>query len=494
MRNLLDLAVASWMLAWTTVALRVVPPARLIARPSGRPGRTRAVRHDSAELARLLRIADLAARFVVPVSCLPKSLALARFLERRGIAATVRIGVRTAAGRLEAHAWVVVDGRVVNDDAAGVARYQVLRESSLEAAGATVPVTSQAVVDALDRHGVAPLVADRIRKLLPSARPAWADGVMDIARANAAADLIREKELRAAIAALDAAGVQPIIFKGAHLAHRDYARPDLRPRVDSDILIRDGEPARKAAHDTLVALGYETRAQVGGTWLMTQRLYVKRDRGHARHAVDLHWRVANPQAFASSLTHAEIWREAEPVPALGLAARGPAGPHALLIACMHRVAHHANDQCVIWLKDIDLIARRLSATEWAQFASLAWERRVRAVCLESLMRAAETFDTPRPQDIVGNASHRAGHEPSAGYLNPPRSRVGAVWTDIRALPSWSARLALLREYVLPPAKYMREIYAPGSASPIVWLYAKRAVTAVFRSSPDPAGSTASGSG
>jgi hypothetical protein len=37
-------------------------------------------------------------------------------LRRRGIAGDLRIGVRKEAGRFEAHAWVELGGRVLNDN------------------------------------------------------------------------------------------------------------------------------------------------------------------------------------------------------------------------------------------------------------------------------------------------------------------------------------------------------------------------------------------
>jgi len=33
---------------------------------------------------------------------------------------------------------------------------------------------------------------------------------------------------------------------------------------------------------------------------------------------------------------------------------------------------------------------------------------------------------------------------------------------------------LATQHVLPPAAYMREIYAPSSTAPLPWLYARRA--------------------
>jgi hypothetical protein len=63
--------------------------------------------------ARMVRIA--ATRGLWKASCLPRSLVLAYLLRRRRIDARVRIGVRRQNGNLEAHAWVEVDGGVVND-------------------------------------------------------------------------------------------------------------------------------------------------------------------------------------------------------------------------------------------------------------------------------------------------------------------------------------------------------------------------------------------
>ena len=58
---------------------------------------------------------DRAARYVPGATCLAKSIGLVWMLRGRGIAADVRIGVRTA-GRFESHAWVALDGVALTDD------------------------------------------------------------------------------------------------------------------------------------------------------------------------------------------------------------------------------------------------------------------------------------------------------------------------------------------------------------------------------------------
>ena len=89
------------------VALRAFGVERAL-RIASRPirGSVRAVIGD------VVTAVDRAGRYVPGGTCLPKSLALAWMLRGRGLAATVRIGVRTAGG-FEAHAWVECNGVAV---------------------------------------------------------------------------------------------------------------------------------------------------------------------------------------------------------------------------------------------------------------------------------------------------------------------------------------------------------------------------------------------
>jgi hypothetical protein len=342
-------------------------------------------------------------------------------------------------------------------------------------------VDTDAFCAAADRHGVLPLIAERWRTDADGPPEALAARVRELARGHAAFDMAREVELRASLSALEAAGVRPVLFKGAHLAYSDYPRPDLRPRLDTDVLIPADASARKAAHDALTALGYDAPPPVGGDLVMAQRAYVKRQDGRARHTIDVHWRVANPQLFARVLGHEELVRNAVALPRLGPAARGPSGAHALMLACVHRVAHHGGSDCLIWLYDIDRIARRLAIDDWSRFLALATERQVSEVCLVSLDRASARFFTPVP-DLVraAMAPQAAGvREPTARYLAPPGHGVRAALSDVRAMSSWRDRARVAAEHLLPPAEYMRATYAPDSRAPLAWLYVKRVMTALI---------------
>lgn len=69
---------------------------------------------DGQTIARMISIA--ATHSVYKANCLKKSLMLWWLLRRRGISADLRIGVQKENGRLNAHAWVEINGMVLIDD------------------------------------------------------------------------------------------------------------------------------------------------------------------------------------------------------------------------------------------------------------------------------------------------------------------------------------------------------------------------------------------
>ena len=77
-------------------------------------------RGDAAEK---WRIADAAARMteaasrygIVRGKCLSKSIVICRLLHAQGLQATVQVGGRKEGRLFEAHAWVEIEGRTIND-------------------------------------------------------------------------------------------------------------------------------------------------------------------------------------------------------------------------------------------------------------------------------------------------------------------------------------------------------------------------------------------
>jgi len=321
---------------------------------------------------------------------------------------------------------------------------------------------------------VLPLVAERIgsRWDVPAG---LRTGLSTEARRYAAFDVARETELRRLLTAFEAQGVQAVLFKGAHLAYSHYARPDLRPRADTDFFIAHAD--RRRVFDVLGALGYQGTGHVTGTLVMYQAAYVKRRDGAPWHVVDVHWKIANPQIFADLLSYDELAAAAVPLPALGPGALGLSDLHALVVACVHRVAHHHDADTLIWLYDIHLLASRMTPASWETFVDLVETRGVARICRHSLERAAAEFGTRLPASVAAEPQVRQPiKEMMTGtYLNRGRPHFEEVVGDLRALRRWRDRLQLVAQHAFPSAEYMRGHYAPSSHAPLAILYARRAI-------------------
>lgn len=350
--------------------------------------------------------------------------------------------------------------------------------------GSADPVTegwgTSAFYDAARDEGVLPVVLDCV------ARRGW-PGVGDQLRASlererdaaVALAALSSIDLIQALAALSAAGVHPLVIKGAALAHTHYARPSLRPRIDTDLLIRARDI--DAAHAVFRSLGAEYIPHVTGSFVMSQFHYASTDRAGCRHVYDVHWRIANPQVFAAVLSYEEMAAQAVGIPALGAGARAPGTVHALLLACIHRAAHHGGTGPLIWLLDLHRLAGSLDDGQSQSLIAEATSRGVAAVT-EAALRDAHAIcggiATRRLAAALAGDTD-GGAEPSARFLMS-RSRLSEALDELRALPGVRARLRLAREWMFPTAEYMRATYAPTSRLPLPLLYFTRAVAGAFR--------------
>ncbi len=314
------------------------------------------------------------------------------------------------------------------------------------------------------RHRVHLLVADR-------------GAVAELAterRAAVALEALREAELRRVLTTLTGAGVRGVLFKGAAIARTHYRSPELRVRSDTDVLV-PAERTEDAAR-ALESLGYRRVVETDGALIVSQFHCQFVDRAQVTHALDVHWRISNAIAFADLLSYDEIVRDAAALPGLGPHGFGPCDSHSLLLACLHRIAHHPDSADLLWLYDLHLLVERLTEEEQRRFAQLAGERRVRAVCAYSLEDAFRAFGgragdlaarIAPPMDIV---------EPTSAFLAPRRRPVDMLTADLRALDRWPQRLQLLREHVFPGREYMFARYGTRRSSSLPWLYVRRIVS------------------
>ena len=128
-RLLFMLACAVRLAAWhVRLGLRPRTGTRLVHLAS-LPEGTRDGRGEALRIARMVNA--VAARMPLRITCLTRSVVLVEELRRRGMAADLRIGARVGArGALDAHAWVELDGRPVNDRADIAREYPPLQPAA----------------------------------------------------------------------------------------------------------------------------------------------------------------------------------------------------------------------------------------------------------------------------------------------------------------------------------------------------------------------------
>ena len=317
------------------------------------------------------------------------------------------------------------------------------------------PEDPRAHLEALQEHAVAPLAYAR----LPHS------SLREIALRAAAAEALRLEDLRALLGAFARHDLRVLIIKGTALAYDVYDAPELRPRADTDLLIdrADVDLARAA----FAELGYDARVLSGDPHANRQQAFARTDNFGVEHVYDLHWDIANTPVVRDALRFDELLARSMTLPRIGQAARAPSHVDALLLACIHRVAHHHDSDRLIWLYDIHLLRAAMSATEHEELWRRAAERRVVAICDRSIELAEEWFGG----GWHGRAPSIPPDEPSAAFLDRTRRRGAVLAADLEAL-GWRARMERLRDLALPPRAFMRAAFprAPRAALPLLYLY------------------------
>lgn len=322
---------------------------------------------------------------------------------------------------------------------------------------------------ALVQHGVAPL--------------AYASGPVPALRNEAmraaATEPLRLRDLGDVIEALAGRSVTALILKGSALAYDVYAEPEHRPRGDTDLLIARDD--LETAREVLASLGYEERPTSGDEHGVRQAAFTRADAFGIEHVYDVHWSIANSAVFAEALSFEELLPIARPLPRIAPHALGLPHAHALLHACIHRIAHHQDSQRLIWLVDIALLRERMTAAEHAAFWRLAAERRMVAVCRRSVEAAdAWTLRTPHhTAEELLTRDELTRHEASRMFLKEEMTYGDVLRADLTAL-SWRDRATRLRQLAFPPAAFVQQMFGVRHPLALPFLYAWRGARGVLR--------------
>jgi hypothetical protein len=331
--------------------------------------------------------------------------------------------------------------------------------------------------EAARHHGLEALLWRRLADV--PAASGVRDALMPAVRLAVTRELFVQRDLQRVTEALAGGGVAALIIKGSALAYTVYDEPWLRPRVDTDVIVRPGDVT--AATRVLERCGYRRSDATNTGALVSHQVAFERIDSHdVRHVIDLHWKIANPQIVADALPFDDLWHSAAPAPALGPAARVPHPVGAIAISCVHRLAHHQGNHRLIWLYDLKLLAASLSAGDWATLRELACTKRIASLCVDGLRAARDHVGAVLPPEIDSALDAASHTEPARTYLDGQMTKSAVLLSDLRVLETWSDRLRLVREHVFPPAAFIRERYGMNARVMLPALYLHRLIAGASR--------------
>lgn len=338
-------------------------------------------------------------------------------------------------------------------------------EASATLAGDVESVRAQ--IEQARSEGVSALLCERWRDAIDADDDRVAPLSAEIAR-QVASELVRADAEQRVLSALADAGLDVLVLKGAALARWLYARPHWRPRGDLDLLFAS-EAVAMQAETVLAALGYRWDG-VLANGVCIERTLVGWQRGITHH-IDLHWRLTPHPAYADRFAFDTLRRERQPLPGLR-GGFGLGGVHALVHAALHRVANRwlGEEDRVVWLYDIHLLAARLRPEDEAVLLDCARVHGVAAPLHDALQRSADWLGTAVSTSTMSELAALAAGE----TFQPDDSldRRKYEWQAVRRLPP-TQRWAYLLRQLFPAVDYMRQRYGAQSLPALAIAYPRR---------------------
>jgi hypothetical protein len=126
---------------------------------------------------------------------------------------------------------------------------------------------------------------------------------------------------------------------------------------------------------------------------------------------------------------------------------------------------------LIWLYDIHLLAEQLSDEEWRAFMNLAQSRQLSGICLDGL-ETTQAYLATRLPDYILTALRESAKGEKTG-IEMGASRIKMELSNLRAIPDMKGRVSLIRERLFPDTNYMLTKYNTSNRGLLPYLYLRR---------------------
>lgn len=263
-----------------------------------------------------------------------------------------------------------------------------------------------------------------------------------------------------------------LLIKGAGLAFTHYEHSYLRVRCDTDILFPD-KSVFEQAWSLLESMGFTRSNTLSGEFVGYQYCCYRPHELGFSQVLDCHVRINDYQFYADAFTFDELYAQSVSIPQLAESARTPGVVHALLTACLHRVATipHSNADRLIWLYDMYLLADSFNDDHWAEFLHLARAKQLCGTCVHSLDAARVYFPISAPAGVMSQLRELAEKEPFKPGHEMKRWRY--YFHVFSSTPGVGKKAKLLKEHFFPPAEYLLEKYQTSNRLLLPILYVRR---------------------
>lgn len=256
----------------------------------------------------------------------------------------------------------------------------------------------------IEKHGLSSLLFSRLRtadsRLRPPAeiynalRTTYFDEVAQI--------MVRRSQLDNLLQKLETAEIKPLVLKGAALGEMIYSDVFQRPTADIDILVtkKDFETARTV----LLENGYRSKrgdrsGQMG--WSCDEEFLPAAVDENRQFVVELHWTLSSHAQLLEKIEAEELMTRSDSTKGLKHSFQVLNPVDALVFACLHLFYKHITELRLIWLYDIQLLARRIESQGlWYEVITLSQAWQARLALENCLLLAHDWFGSPFPEEVA----------------------------------------------------------------------------------------------
>jgi Uncharacterised nucleotidyltransferase len=260
-------------------------------------------------------------------------------------------------------------------------------------------------------HGIAPLVYHTIQQLGLTGRlpPAALETWQRDYHATAVNHTLLSRELYRVLRALQDRGITVIVLKGAALAETVYPSGAVRPRRDTDLLVRS--EALSQVESVLGSIGYRFTGwgRSKDWWRAEHYHWAFRKPGAPPFdlPLEVHWHIERPSR-PFTIDVEGLWQRAVPATVAGVPTRTLASEDGLLHLCLH-ACHHAgasmqrgrlNFRLLSCCDIAEVIRHYALGFDWAHLARCARQWGISAYVYVPLQLAKELLGAAVPESVL----------------------------------------------------------------------------------------------